>query len=315
MLPPVRDVPDIVRRIALTRGSEGVEWLHGLDALVVDLERQWGVQVGRSLSGATEAFVAEARTADGALAVLKVAMPGRNPMSNQARTLIAAAGKGYARVYRYDEPRRALLLERLGMELFQFGLPTDAQIRTICRSLEEAWQTPIGELNLPTGADRARALGGLIEDLWLSLGKPCHERIVETAIRYAELRANAFNVEASVLVHGDAHAWNTLKTPGDNSRFKLIDPEGVVAERACDLGVSMREWRSELLAGDPLDLGRRRCALLSRLTTVPAEPIWQWGLLECVSNGLLFLQEGDGEEGAASLAIAAAWVPLSSRDE
>ena len=302
-----RDVTDTVRRIAISRGPQGVAWLRDLDALVADIERQWDLRVGRALAGATEAFVAEARTAGGEIAVLKVAIPGRIPMANQARTLMAAEGRGYARVFRYDEPRQALLLERLGPQLFELGLPTDDQIKIICRSLEQAWETPFEALNLPSGADRARMLAELIEDLWLALGKPCPERTIETATRYAELRANAFSPETSVLVHGDAHAWNTLQTLGRGSQFKLIDPDGVVAERACDLGISMREWRDELLAGDPLDLGRKRCALLSRFTAVPPEPIWQWGLLECISNGLLFLQEGDDREGCASLAVAAAW--------
>lgn len=307
MIHQARDVTDTVRRIAISRGPEGVRWLRDLDALVADLERRWDLRVGRVLAGATEAFVAEARTSEGQIAVLKVAIPGRNPMLNQARTLMAAEGRGYARVFRYDEPSQALLLERLGAQLFELGLPIDDQIKIICRSLEQAWETPFETLDLPSGSDRARMLGGLIEDLWFALGKPCSERTIETARRYAELRAHAFNPETSVLVHGDAHAWNTLQTLGHDSQFKLIDPDGVVAERACDLGVSMREWRNELLVGDTLGLGRRRCALLSRITAVPPEPIWQWGLIECVSNGLLFLQEGDGEEGVASLAIAAAW--------
>jgi streptomycin 6-kinase len=51
----------------------------------------------------------------------------------------------------------------------------------------------------------------------------------------------------------------------------------------------MREWSEELLAGDAVTLGRRRCALLGG---VAPEPIRQWGLLERVSSGLLLAQIG-----------------------
>lgn len=62
--------------------------------------------------------------------------------------------------------------------------------------------------------------------------------------------------------------------PGDGPRrFKFVDPDGLFIEHAYDLGIPMREWGAELLAGDPLVLGRRRCRLLARLTGVAPEPI------------------------------------------
>jgi streptomycin 6-kinase len=83
-------------------------------------------------------------------------------------------------------------------------------------------------------------------------------------LSFAELRRSAFDPQTAVLVHGDAHASNTLQdlqhrsTAG--SRFKFIDPDGLVAERAYNLAIPMREWSSELLEGDPARLGRQRSA-------------------------------------------------------
>jgi hypothetical protein len=34
-------------------------------------------------------------------------------------------------------------------------------------------------------------------------------------------------------------------------------PDGLCIERAYDLGIPMREWGAELLAGDPVALGQR----------------------------------------------------------
>lgn len=110
-----------------------------------------------------------------------------------------------------------------------------------------------------------------------------------------------------MLAHGDAHPWNTLLVPNDAPRrFKFVDPDGLFIERAYDLAIMMREWTSELCAGDPLVLGSRRCRRIAELTGVDPEPIWQWGFIECTSTGLLCLKIG--YEGAHQmLAVADAW--------
>jgi len=41
-----------------------------------------------------------------------------------------------------------------------------------------------------------------------------------------------------VLLHGDVHQWNTLQAGVD---WKLVDPDGLLAEPEADLGVLMRE--------------------------------------------------------------------------
>jgi streptomycin 6-kinase len=74
----------------------------------------------------------------------------------------------------------------------------------------------------------------------------------------------------------------------------------------------MREWGAELLAGDPLALGRRRCDRLARLTGVAPEPIWHWGLIERVSSGLLLLQLGLERSGRQFLNVADAWSDSSA---
>jgi streptomycin 6-kinase len=86
--------------------------------------------------------------------------------------------------------------------------------------------------------------------------------------------------------------------------FTFVDPDGLFAERACDLAVPMRDWSQELLAGDTLRCARRRCAQLSRLCGVAAQPIWEWGFMERVSTALLALQVGREELGRDMLAVA-----------
>ena len=162
-----------------------------------------------------------------------------------------------------------------------------------------------------TGADRAAELARIIESLWGALGRPCSERAVDVALTYAERRRRAFDPAQSVLVHGDAHQWNTLSAPGSRTGFKLIDPDGAFAERAFDLAISMREWGSVTPTGDPLQLGRDRCRMLAEFTGVEQQLNWEWGVIQCVSNGLLLPQIGMQETAAVAFAMVDAWAARS----
>jgi streptomycin 6-kinase len=149
-----------------------------------------------------------------------------------------------------------------------------------------------------------------IADLWEQLDRPCSEPALETALAFVLARAKAFDKDRAVLVHGDAHNGNTLQTLSRDSQaqasFKLIDPDGLVAEATYDLGVLMREWIDELLA-DPVRLGRERCAYLSYLTGADTQAIWQWGVIQCWSTGLLLLRVGQKPLGIQMLKVAEAW--------
>lgn len=67
--------------------------------------------------------------------------------------------------------------------------------------------------------------------------------------------------------------------------MKLIDADGLFYEKAYDLGVLMREWRSEY-AQNPLEEGIRRCEYLHRLTGAKKQAIWEWGFLQCIATAL-----------------------------
>ena len=301
-------IPDRVRRTALAHGKGGLEWLAGLARLVAELEREWDLSIGRTFSTGTEAFVAEAVSADGRQAVLKIAIPGLDPAARELHTLLAANGRGYVQVLQHEAARGVMLLERLGPQLHQLRLPLITQIEIICATLQDAWMQPPKGLQLVSGAEKASNLAAFIEGAWPELGKPCSERAIDKALSFADVRRQAFDPRNAVLAHGDAHAWNTLLVPGGGPRrFKFVDPDGLFIERAYDLGISMREWGSEFLAGDPLELGRRRCHLLARLTGVEPEPIWQWGFIERISNGLLLKQKGLDEAADEFLTVADAW--------
>jgi len=275
--------------------------------VVTGLEREWDVVVGATLRGGSDSYVAEATTGDGQPAILKVALPG-DGVSHQIETLLHADGHGYVRLLRHDVERQAMLQERLGAPLAELGLSVRAQLEVICSTLRRAWDVA-PEPSFQSGADKAGWLGEFIAATWRELDRPCGEQVVECALSFADARRRAFDPDRAVLVHGDAHRANTLmmldQAPTTGARFKLVDPDGLFAEPACDLAVPMREYSRALLdAADTLRAARERCAYLSRLTAVEPRAIWEWGFVERVSTGLLCLRVGRESLGEEMLAVA-----------
>jgi streptomycin 6-kinase len=288
-------VPDMVRRKALAAGAG--RWLAELPALVADLEREWSITVGRAYSGGTEAFVAEATLDDGTPAVLKLSVPRPDDVArNEIIALRLAGGEGCVELLRADESREALLLERLGTPMAQLSLPIERRHEILCAVASRMWRPALG-CGLPTGADRGRWLIAYVTAAWEQLDRPCTERAVEHAIACAQRRIAAHDDERAVLVHGDMHAWNTLQA---GEGFKLVDPDGLLAEAEYDLGIVMREDPAELMAGDPWD----RARWLARYTGLDTTAIWEWGVVERVSTGLVCTSVDLQPDGRQMLAAA-----------
>lgn len=275
------EVPDVVRNKAVAVGAE--EWLERLAVLVQGLEDDWSIVVGRPYEGGSEAFVAEATCGDGTPAVLKVLMPHgadapSNP-SNEATALRLAGGDGCPVLYGYDPDRGALLMERLGRSMHELGLPLSRRLELLCDTAARVW-TPAADCGLPTGADKARWLADFIVTSWEELDRPCSQKAVDHALTCARRREQAHRDERSVLVHGDVHQLNALQS---DSGFKLVDPDGLLAEAEYDLGVLMRGDPVALLTGDPVD----RAFWLAGRTGLDPIATWEWGVVERLSTGLL----------------------------
>lgn len=147
-------LPDTVRRKAKAQGRDGERWLNHLPSLVGGIEREWCLTVGSALSGGSEAFVAIVRMDSKDDAILKIEMPPYTSFANEVRTLIAADGRGYARLIRYDQSRHATLQERLGPSLREMNLPVSQQMAIICATLRLTWEIPAPP-TLQTGAEKA----------------------------------------------------------------------------------------------------------------------------------------------------------------
>lgn len=288
-------MPAVVRNKALAAGA--AHWLDELPALVASLEREWHVVVGRPFADATEAFVAEATLDDGTSTVLKVIVPRDGDAAmNEIKVLRLTRGEGCVALLRDDAERGALLLERLGRSLYELALPIEERLEILCSTAARVWR-PAPDSGLPTGADKGRWLADSITTTWEELDRPCSERAVAHALACAARRIDAHDDERAVLVHGDVHQWNAIEAA---SGFKLVDPDGLLAEAEYDMGILMREDPLELRPDDE----RERTRWLARRTGLDPTAIWEWGVIERVSTGLLGTKIGLQPTAREMLAVA-----------
>lgn len=129
------------------------------------------------------------------------------------------------------------------------------------------------KLLIPRDGDAARREAIVLR---LADGDSCAKLFRDDVSR----RIAAHDDERAVLVHGDVHEWNVLQS---DEGFKLIDPDGLLAQPEYDLGITMCEDPVELFQGDPLD----RAQWLANRCGLDATAIWEWGVAERVSTGLL----------------------------
>ena len=296
-------------------GEVGDAWVAALPDVLDELAEQWSLTWGRPLPGGSASYVVTATTADGEPRVVKVVLPESHPddpgPADEARTLAAAAGHGYAVLHAHDPARRALLLEALGPPLEVRRIEPERKLAILADTLREAWRVPLDTAPPPApGADKASTLRALVLELAHRFPDACEPRVLSRAVEYAERLAAAFDPDACVVVHGDAHPANTLRVtterPGALSGYVLVDPDGFRADPAYDLGVALRDWTGRLHEAGP---GARALLegyadLLAGRSGVDRQRIWEWGFLERVSTGLYVTGFGGAEIGARFLGSA-----------
>jgi streptomycin 6-kinase len=271
------DVPDEVRNKVVADGNAA--WLDELPSIVESLTRDWSLTIGVTMRGGHAAFVVEAALADGTAAVLKIGVPGtRRGLAFETATLRLADGEGCASLLRDDLDRDALLLERLGAAMYDVVPDPATRHDMLCDVAARVWR-PVGpDVDLPTGADKAREYADLLQRLWEQTGRPCSKETVDDALECMDRRRRAHDDRRAVLVHGDIHDLNALQAA--DGTFKLVDPDGLRAEPACDLGTIVR---CNPDTGDDL---RARAERLAARTGVDVTAIWEWGTIHRVVSGV-----------------------------
>lgn len=287
------DIPDQVRRTVIADGNES--WLDELPAVVDSLAHDWSLTIGASFEGGHAALVVEVIQGDGTSAVLKIGVPGRD-VGPEATVYRLANGEGCAKLFNEDAGRQALLLERLGAPMYDAVADPASRHDLLCDVAVRLWR-PIGpDIDLPTGAKLAEQYADRLPHLWEQAGRPCSSATVADALDCMKRRRLAHDDRSAVLVHGDIHEMNALQA--SDGSYKLIDPTGLRAEPACDLGTILR-CNPDL--GDDL---RARTERLASRTGVDATAIWEWGTIHRVFGGVYACSIGFQPFGELLLAEA-----------
>ncbi len=288
--------------------------MDGLPDVIAELERSWGIEVGRPLPGGSASWVARAVAADGAPRVVKIGLPAPDPdLAGEAAVLAAAAGRGYAVLHAHDRGRRALLLELLGTSLEHTPMAPERRLRIMAEVLQQAWAVPSTAVS-PTGPaqDRAAVLRRQILQADRRLGGVCPPAVLAQAVAALQARRAAYDPDRIVVTHGDPHPANLLRVhtprPGATTGWAFVDPEGVLAEPAHDLGVALRDWNGRMEAAGSPDAARSMLRgyadVLATATGEDPQAIWEWGFAQRVATGLYVMGFGAHTLGRRFLASA-----------
>ncbi len=263
---------------------------------------RWGLTAERWFDGGAETPTLLVRRRDGSDGVLKIALPG--DLDAAVAVMRAADGRGYARVLDWNADLGAVVVERLGTDLWQSERTVAGQVSVILPLLREVWTVPL-ECGSPY-VGKATGLLGILRGLGTRYGS-AHSDALGRATAYA--RSLAATEEPEVVCHGDPHAGNVLRR---STGWALIDPDGFVGERAYDCGVAVRDACPEIASaerdapGSGRTLLRRACRLAGDLGGVDEDRIWRWGYVERVTTGLYLHWLGQPHQGELFLSTASA---------
>jgi streptomycin 6-kinase len=288
-------------RIRAAYGPAGAAWLDALPALLDECAQRWSLVLGEPFDLSYN-YVAAA-TQHGAPVVLKAGVPHPELRSEIAAMQIFA-GRGAARVLDADPEHGLLLLERV--------FPGDV-LATICPEHDDVatriaadvmlrvWRTlsPEQAAHFPSLERWTRG----IDELAASAHPAFAPDLVQHAV--ALRRQLLDSAPDAVLLHGDLHHLNILRAERDDSGWLLIDPKGVIGERAYDCGPFLMNptgWMRR--SSDPRAQLNRRIALLSDALALDPARVRGWAFVHCVLSAWWSAAEEGGGGGAADLEVA-----------
>ena len=290
------------KAIVVLHGEAGRVWLEGLPALVEHCAERWELKVGPPFTPLSYNYAAPAEGPLGERLVLKLGVPARGLLC-ELEALLAFDGRGAARLVDSDAGRGALLLERLepGTPLTVLCEEDDgAATKAAAAVMRRLGRTTLPQPNLfPTAADwglgfqRCRAhFGG-------GCGPFPPKLFEEAESLYAELLSTS---APPTLLHGDLHHGNILAAARE--LWLAIDPQGVVAERAYEVGALLRNPLPQLLRRpDPARITERRIAQLSDELGLERARVRGWGLAQAVLSAWWTIED-EGELGENGYAVA-----------
>lgn len=246
-------------------GSKAREWLPQAESQLRSLAYRWGVQLTEPLQGATCSVVIAGQRL-GERVVLKLPYPDAEE-ADSISTMLAFGSVGGVRVLESDSESGAVLMPRLnpGLNLVEYGTSEEEAI-DICAQL-------ILQLRKAPQIDRP--------DVWTwheFLGKMEDPMAIEAAKIAVHLHQTS---ERKILLHGDFHHFNTLRS---DDRWVVVDPKGLIGDPAFEVVGFMRNPE---ISNDPCLTDRLRYRLHQFADLLGDDPtrLWGWSFVQTVSGG------------------------------
>ena len=302
---PIRK--EFVSRTLALHGEAGRLWLERLPDLVERCAARWSLNVGPPFPALSYNYAAPAEGPRGERFVLKLGVPTHG-LLYEIDALLGFDGGGAVRLFDSDAARGALLLERLepGTPLLALCEEDDeaatAAAAAVMRRLSRAGRHR--PHRLPTAADWGQGFERCRAHFGGGSGPLPRKLFEEAESLYAELLSTS---APPILLHGDLHHENILAA--GREPWLAIDPQGVAAEPAYEVGALLRNPVPQLLRWPrPVRVTERRIAQLSDELGFERARVRGWGLAQAVLSAWWTIEDGGelGENGYAAAEILAA---------
>lgn len=271
-----------VQTITSAYGEKGSQWINDLTNLIERCTQKWTLSEVKTIPNLTYNYVAYALRA-GKPVVLKLRC-NKHELEKEVSALQAFASYGVARMLNIDYALGAMLLECVqpGSSLVSLVPSKDMQATEIAaRVLHRLHQAPIPDNKkfqtlehvLPKFDTEFAALSPFIE-----CARMLRAHLLATQPR-------------EVLLHGDFHHDNILL--GENNRWLVIDPEGLIGDPGYDMGLFIRNPLALLLdQSEVKQLILNRIKDFSEFFGYDKERLRQWTYLQAISSAYWSLADG-----------------------
>lgn len=287
MLQPLPD--RFIANVTAAWPAEGPAFLARLPDLIREYEARWGIRTLPPFALSYN-YVAPAIAADGTAVALKLGVP--NPeLTTEIAALRQYDGRGAARLLAAEPEAGALLLERVLPGEPLATLPDDDAATEIAAALmEQLWRPLPADHAFPNLRRWTRSLSEYAERQALEPG-PLPAALVDRAKAILDELLAA--PEEPVLIHGDFHHWNALRS--ERAPWLVIDPKGVAAERGFEVGPLLYNPSPDIFTRPDLArLTARRLDILSERLRLDRQRLVACGFVGAMLSACWSVEEGDG---------------------
>ncbi|WP_248959009.1 aminoglycoside phosphotransferase family protein [Sphaerisporangium perillae] len=292
-LPPTSMVVTMVGRT-----EDGRSWLAALPSLVEELRERWSLRLGAPFEGGSSAWVAPALLPDGGPAVLKVSRPHREA-AGEAEALRWWDGRGAVQVYRHDQEKYALLLERCepgGRLDTADHLGAGERLLLGAEVLNELWcaPPPRAETGIERLCEVTAEWAGLVETRMDRFRPGFDPGLVAHGTRL--LRELPGTATREVVLHGDFNPGNVLAAT--RRPWLAIDAKPMIGDPGYDPWPLVEQIDDPFAHSDARRVAGERFALVADALGEDARRLQAWAVARRVETALWAVQHGDLDGGS-----------------